>query len=91
MLGRHKNYGRQSAGTWGYNMSRVRIISTFEIVRQMGPLVVRSLAASEPVEDVIDGAREFRFTYEKDSVHSFQSKTAAKEFVATHAGKAVLL
>lgn len=72
-------------------MPRVRIISTFEIVRQMGPLVVRSLAGSEPVDDVIDGAREFRFTYEKGSTHTFQSKTAAKEFAQTHAGKVELL
>lgn len=91
MLGRHKNYGQHSAGTWGYNMSKVRIISTFEIVRQMGPLVVRSLAGSEPVEDVIDGPREFRYTYEQGSEHTFQSKKAAREFCVEHAGKAELL
>lgn len=91
MLLGHKNYGRHSVDAWGYTMSRVRIISTFEIVRQMGPLVVRSLAGTEPVDDVIDGPREFRFTYEAGSTHAFQSKAAAKDFCKTHVGKAELL
>lgn len=71
-------------------MARVRIISTFEVIRQMGPLVVRALAGTEPVEDVIDGPREFRHTYEAGTVAEFASKKAAQAFCATHQGKVEL-
>jgi len=72
-------------------MASVRIISTFEVVRQMGPLVVKSIADGEAVDDVIDGPSEFRFTYRAGSVHRFMTKKSAADFVATYAGKAELL